>query len=53
MLTFAHEPSAKEKKWKNNVTDTPEIEPATSRARGVHVSAEPIGAYEMSVYIQT
>ena len=52
-LAFAREPSAKAKKCKNDVTDTPGIEPATSRARDVRVSAEPIKAYEMTVYIRT
>ena len=34
-LAFAREPSAKAKKCKHDVTDTPGIEHATSRARDV------------------
>ena len=45
-LAFAREPSAKAKKCKNDVTDTPGIEPATLRVRGVHgVSAALIGLW--------
>ena len=51
MLAFAREPSAKTKKCKNDVTDTPGIEPTTSRARGVRgVSAVPIGLESVRIY---
>ena len=42
-LAFAREPSAKAKKCKNDVTDTPGIEHAPSHGRGVRVSVVPIG----------
>ena len=51
-LAFAREPSAKAKKVQNDVTDTPGIENATSRARGVHDAPLAQSAYENAVYIR-
>ena len=52
-LTFAREPSAKAKKYKNDVTDTPGIAHPTLRVRGVRVSAVLIAACEMAVNIRS
>ena len=50
-LAFAHEPSAKAKKFENDVTDTPGLEHATSRcARRARCSASPIGLRNVRIY---
>ena len=51
-LIFARKLSAKAKKCKNDITDTPGIKHPTLRARAVRVSVVPIVACEMAVNIQ-